>query len=92
MLITLFLNQFKTVSKMKRTLVLLTAIIICIVSTVAFLHSSKKTEYNILMQNVEALAGEENLTPVHCAGSGCVDCPISTIKVKYVMSGWSFNE
>ena len=75
---------------MKRTLVLLTAIIICIVSTVAFLHSSKKTEYNILMQNVEALAGEENLTPVHCAG--CVDCPISTIKVKYVMSGWSFNE
>lgn len=66
---------------MKRTLVLLTAIIICIVSTVAFLHFSKKTEYNILMQNVEALAGEENLTPVHCAGSGCVDCPISTIDI-----------
>lgn len=34
---------------MKRTLVLLTAIIICIVSTIAFLHSSKKTEYNILL-------------------------------------------
>lgn len=77
---------------MKRTLVLFTVIVICIVGTVAFLHFSKKTEYNILMQNVEALAGGENLTPVHCAGSGCVDCPISTIKVKYVMSGWSFNE
>lgn len=49
---------------MKRTLVLLTAIIICIVSTIAFLHSSKKTEYNILMQNVEALAGGENLRGV----------------------------
>jgi len=77
---------------MKRTLVLFTVIVICIVGTVAFLHFLKKTEYNILMQNVEALAGGENLTPVHCAGSGCVDCPISTIKVKYVMSGWSFNE
>lgn len=86
--ITKFLNAIK----MKRTLVLLTAIIICIVSTIAFLHSSKKTEYNILMQNVEALAGGENLTPVHCAGLGCVDCPINAVKVKYVVSGWSFNE
>lgn len=77
---------------MKRTSILLTAIVICTVSTVAFLHPSKKTEYNILMLNVEALAGGENLTPVHCVGSGCVDCPIITAKVKYVMSGWSFNE
>lgn len=77
---------------MKRTFVLLTAIVICTVGTIVFLHSPKTTEYNILMQNVEALAGGENLTPVHCAGSGCVDCPINAVKVKYVMSGWSFNE
>lgn len=77
---------------MKRTLVLFTVIVICIVGTVAFLHYPKKTEYNLLMQNVEALAGGENLTPVHCAGLGCVDCPINAIKVKYVVSGWSFNE
>ncbi|MDY3268237.1 MAG: hypothetical protein SOX26_12190 [Phocaeicola sp.] len=44
--------------------------------------SPKKTEYNILMQNVEVLAGGENLTPIHCVGSGCVDCPINAVNVE----------
>lgn len=86
---TKFLN---VINKMKRALVLLTVIVICTVGTVAFLHSLEKTEYNILMQNVEALAGGENSTPVYCVEPGCVDCPINPVKVKYVMSGWSFNE
>lgn len=44
--------------------------------------SPKKTEYNILMQNVEVLAGGENLTPIHCVGSGCVDCLINAVNVE----------
>lgn len=77
---------------MKRKLALLTAVTICTVGAIIFLHSSRKNECNVLIQNVEALAGDEILTPIHCVGSGCVDCPIITAKVKYVMSGWSFNE
>ena len=77
---------------MKRTLVLLTVIAICTVGTIVFLHSPKKTEYNILMLNVEALGGGEYLTPVHCVNHGSIDCPITKEKVEYVMSGWSFNE
>lgn len=45
---------------------------------------------NVLLQNVEALANGETPSQTACIGSGSVDCPIMSDKVKYVSQGYSF--
>ena len=45
----------------------------------------------LMIENVEALAAGEGGTPVHCVGYGCVDCPLGTIKVKYVSTSYSLD-
>lgn len=44
----------------------------------------------VLLQNVEALASEENPSQTTCIGSGSIDCPFMTVKVKYVSQGYGF--
>lgn len=39
---------------------------------------------DLLLQNIEALAKDENPPAVSCGGTGSVDCPINGAKVKYV--------
>ena len=46
----------------------------------------------LLLENVEALAGGESNVPVHCVGSGTVDCPFNHVKVRLVASGYSFED
>lgn len=41
---------------------------------------------DLFLSNVEALASGEGTRPINCLNSGSVDCPYTTIKVKYVMS------
>ena len=44
----------------------------------------------VLLQNVEALANGETPSQTVCIGSGSVDCPIMSDKVKYVSQGYGF--
>lgn len=39
---------------------------------------------DLLLQNIEALANDENPSNVSCGGTGSVNCPINGVKVKYV--------
>lgn len=42
---------------------------------------------DLLLQNVEALAGNE-IHNVTCIGTGSVDCPLNSTKVKRVSEYW----
>lgn len=44
---------------------------------------------DLFLQNVEALANNESRPNVICAGTGSVDCPGSSNKVKYVYESLS---
>ena len=43
----------------------------------------------IMLRNIEALADDEDDSHVYCAGVGCLDCPKSTTKVKYIINSYS---
>lgn len=57
-----------------------------------YFHSHQKVADSLLLENVEALAVGEYDVPIHCAGRGTVDCPISEVKVKIVASGYSLED
>ena len=44
----------------------------------------------VMLRNIEALADNE-YDNVRCLGTGCLDCPKSEKKVKYVFSGYSLE-
>ncbi|MEG0198506.1 MAG: NVEALA domain-containing protein [Acinetobacter sp.] len=46
---------------------------------------------SLILQNVEALAENENLPNIACVGNGSVDCPFGNIKVEYVVQGVRFE-
>ena len=58
--------------------------------SVFYAHADKQITNDLLLENVEALAAGE-MTPTHCYGVGCVDCPINNTKVQYVLSGYSLE-
>ena len=55
-------------------------------------YGSFHEEKTLLMENIEALAGGESHVPMHCVGSGTVDCPINHEKVKIVATGYSLED
>lgn len=67
------------------------AILLYVLSIMCFdtAQSQKKLD-DLFMNNVEALATGEDEVPVHCYGSGSVDCP-SGAKVKFVISGFGLD-
>lgn len=51
--------------------------------------SNRNNKVNaLLLDNIEALAADEYDRPVHCIGSGTVDCPATHTKVKMVGYGY----
>ena len=63
-------------------------------AAIAFVHHSRTNQQpvsdEVMLRNIEALADDE-YDNVHCLGTGCLDCPISEKKVKYVISGYSLE-
>ncbi len=52
-------------------------------------YSLKEPRVNtLLLDNIEALAADEQDVPTNCWGSGSVDCPVTKVKVEYVATGW----
>lgn len=57
-----------------------------VVTSVYFFNAQRPSSRvsDLLLQNIEALAKDENPSAVSCGGTGSVDCPINGNKVKYV--------
>lgn len=55
-----------------------------------FLYSSSEKEQpnSIVLENIEALANNENDDPIICIGYGTVRCPINGVEVEYIFSGY----
>lgn len=73
---------------MKRN-VLTGLIVICVCGGVFLsLKNQRKPEKvnGLLLENIEALAADEESDDILCVGSGCVLCPTTNVKVKYVLS------
>lgn len=69
-------------------------ICLCAVVAIITLSSQKRGKQmdDLLLKNIEALALGEGGGLSRCFGLGDVDCPFSTTKVEYVMSGYSLED
>ncbi len=61
-----------------------------LVILVSYMAKPEKTQNDLLLMNIEALAAGENYVPIQCIGTGTVDCPLGG-KTKFVMIGYSFE-
>ena len=57
---------------------------------VSYMAKPEKTQNDLLLMKIEALAAGENYVPIQCIGTGTVDCPLGG-KTKFVMIGYSFE-
>lgn len=68
---------------MKKVFLLFVSVVVTTVFTLKYSYHKPSSD-DLLMQNIEALAGGENYK--YCVGSGDVCCPNGT-KVAYVLGG-----
>ena len=61
-----------------------------LVILVSYMAKPEKTQNDLLLMNIGALAAGENYVPIQCIGTGTVDCPLGG-KTKFVMIGYSFE-
>ena len=77
---------------MKKKIFLLMALAVAAIGGgLYYSHTRGGTLNELMIENVEALAAGEGGTPVRCVGYGCVDCPLGTIKVKFVSTSYSLD-
>ncbi len=70
---------------MKKKVVCMAAAVFCVCVSLFFSENSQKEVTNdLVLENVEALAGGEGEQQVLCVGSGSVVCPVTKQKVEYV--------
>lgn len=64
--------------------------LLVLVSSVGLGRTTEKSQTidSLLLQNVEALAGDENFSYTFCVGTSSVDCPINHSKVEYLIQGY----
>ncbi len=60
--------------------------------TIIFKDKQKMHFGAIILDNIEALAADEQNVPTNCWGSGSVDCPVTKVKVEYVATGYSLEK
>ena len=46
---------------------------------------------DLMLENIEALAGNEGSSSIHCMGNGCVVCPIGNVKVYMYFEAYSLK-
>ena len=77
---------------MRKSILIFSLIVVTIVIVTFCAREDRYSTNMLLLENVEALAYGEIEGPVHCLGSGTVDCPHTFRKVKYVMEGYSLED
>ena len=64
-------------------------------AAIAFICHSRADQQQItdevMLRNIEALASDEDDSKLYCIGIGCLDCPKSEKKVKYVINSYSLE-
>ena len=64
-------------------------------AAIAFVHHSRANQQlvsdEVMLRNIEALASDEDDSKLYCIGIGCLDCPKSEKKVKYVINSYSIK-
>lgn len=69
----------------KKFLLLLVAVALLVgAQSLGRLTEAKSVSADLLLDNVEALAGGEGGATIICNGSGCVVCPLNGAKVGWV--------
>lgn len=76
---------------MKKKIFLVIVLAVAAIGGICYSHAGGSTMDALMQENVEALAAGESGTTVRCIGYGCVDCPISTVRVKLVATGYSLD-
>lgn len=75
---------------MKKKVFLLMALVVAAMGCICYSHSEGRAMDELMMENVEALAAGEGGI-VHCIGYGSVDCPKSSVKVKYASTSYRLD-
>ena len=70
---------------MKTKILFLVLILVAVLVTFQMNVKHERLD-NVMLENLEALSSGEWEGPIVCIGSGCVDCPISNVKVYIVTS------
>lgn len=76
---------------MKTKLSIISFLLIITAFVYSYSNSEKEGLDNLLLKNIEALAGGEYDDTTNCYDRGSVDCPYEDVKVKYVMEGYSLE-
>lgn len=69
---------------MKKLIILLS---LCIVGILIIHRDHQDEKCSLLLENIEALAGNEDPNIYRCMDQGSVDCPSNHTKVKHVIIG-----
>ena len=81
----------KIIISMKHKILFMAAL--AAAAAIAFICHSRADQQpasdEIMLRNIEALADDEDDSYIRCAGVGCLDCPISEQKVKYIIESYS---
>ena len=65
-------------------------VLFVLIILVSYMAKPEKTQNDLLLMNIEALAAGENYVPIQFIGTGTVDCPLGG-KTKFVMIGYSLE-
>ena len=76
---------------MKRIIVLFTLLFIVVITFIERSNNSAEGMNDLMLENIEALAGNEGSSSIHCMGNGCVVCPIGNVKVYMYFEAYSLK-
>lgn len=66
---------------MKKIIVLFAVLLMAVIVFIERSNNSAEGMNDLMLENIEALAGNEGSSSIHCMGNGCVVCPIGNVKV-----------
>lgn len=76
---------------MKRIIVLFTLLFIVVITFIERSNNSAEGMNDLMLENIEVLAGNEGSSSIHCMGNGCVVCPIGNVKVYMYFEAYSLK-
>lgn len=77
---------------MEKKVLFIGLFLIAVVAVSVQSYSEKNKLGDLILENIDALASDDEWGEnVECWGSGSVDCPITHVKVKFVMEGYSLE-
>lgn len=82
----------ENMGRMKKKILFIGSFLVAAIAVSFQLSTEKNNLESLMLENIDALASGEWGANPKCYGSGSVDCPVTHVKVKYVMSGYSLED